>query len=199
MNSAEPYNGAPLDVLVVLGYNCDPNNPVTRGRVARAVELFQQGAAPRLIMSGCCSFKLAARPVPCEAEVMRDIAIAMGVPAAAILIEDESADTLGNAVLSKVRHILPNGWRKVGVVSTDVHMVYGGWLFEKALAEGYEVVPFSYDGHSHMNDERYALQLQIARTQLAEYQAQVAAVANGDHEALRAFMHLPPPRLPPAD
>jgi len=54
----------------------------------QGIYLFQAGAAPLLLLSGGGS-----GPVP-EAEIMRRIAIARGVPEAALLVEPGSRDTV---------------------------------------------------------------------------------------------------------
>src|SRR5271169_6400 len=88
MNSMSPRSVAKADAIVVLG--CKPAARLRR-RVERGVRLYQEGVAPVLLLSGGGS-----GPEP-EAELMRGIALAYGVPQAALLIEPHSRDTVGNA------------------------------------------------------------------------------------------------------
>ena len=67
----------------------------TEARIARAVELYEAGAAPLLVVTG--GTVADAAPV---AEAMRDYAIEAGVPEDAILVEDASRSTLQNALFT---------------------------------------------------------------------------------------------------
>jgi uncharacterized SAM-binding protein YcdF (DUF218 family)/glycosyltransferase involved in cell wall biosynthesis len=84
-------------------------------RVARAVELYRSGYAPALIFSSGYVFSLR------EAEVMKAIAVANGVPAGAIVLEEDAANTYENVVNSK-RILDDRGWRRVLLVSSPYHM-----------------------------------------------------------------------------
>lgn len=63
-------------------------------RAVKGVELFNQGLAPKLILSGGCPiYKQSERS---EAEIMTEYALERGVPADSIIIEDESRTIAGN-------------------------------------------------------------------------------------------------------
>lgn len=131
---------APFDCVVVLGHSASADDEVMQSRVRKGVELYGAGAAGCLIMSGRWSFKLRASPPSrTEAEVMRDLALSLGVPREAFLLENESTDTLSNAYFTKVRFLAPLDWRRVCVVTSDVHAERALWLFRKVLGPGYEV------------------------------------------------------------
>ncbi len=105
-----------------------------RRRLDRGVRLFQQGAAPLLVLSGG-----GAGPVP-EAEIMRRMALDRGVPEAALLVETGSHDTLGNA-RETARLLRLRGGRSVLLVSDRAHLpavsarrVAGGGLGRGAAA-----------------------------------------------------------------
>ena len=88
------------DVIVVLGGGMDADGTLhssTRLRVARGVDLFEAGAAPRLHMTG----GMARDGGPSAGEGMRDLAMELGVPKAAITIETDSLSTLQNALFSQ--------------------------------------------------------------------------------------------------
>ncbi len=63
-----------------------------RRRMALAVALYRDGAAPLIVLSGGGLGPVA------EAAAMRDLALDAGIPAAALLVEPDSRDTLANAV-----------------------------------------------------------------------------------------------------
>lgn len=82
--------------IVVLGGNTEQQGAGLSGetseRLARGIELFKAEVAPVLVVSGG-----GAAPV---ADAMRDAAIAEGVPADAILVENASKSTLQNALFT---------------------------------------------------------------------------------------------------
>lgn len=65
----------------------------TDSRVAEAVRLYKAGWAPKIIFSGDAQDPNS----PSNAAVMKQLAMQAGVPADAILIEEQSANTLENA------------------------------------------------------------------------------------------------------
>lgn len=108
------------EVVVVLGARVLPGgepSPALRARVERAVALYHQGLAPRLLFSG----GVGAHP-PAEAHVMRALAVGLGVPEHACLLEDESRSTEENARLC-ARVLGRLGLRRVVVVSDAFHLL----------------------------------------------------------------------------
>jgi uncharacterized SAM-binding protein YcdF (DUF218 family) len=110
------------DAIVVLG--CRPSAGLTR-RLDRGIHLFRAGAAPLLLLSGGGSW-----PVP-EAEIMRRMALARGVPEAALLVEPLSRDTVENA-WETARLLRPRGGRRVLLVSDRAHLPRAALLFRLA-------------------------------------------------------------------
>lgn len=182
------------DVILVLGYSTNPDDPVFRARVEKAAELYEAGAAPQIIMSGCCSVKLPKRPPVTEAACMRDYAVELGVPLSAILLEEESVDTLGNFYFSKIRFLMPCSWFHVGVVSTPWHAWRSEWLAEQILGPDFTVTfyptatPAGWGEHDAKKSELRN------RTLLAETQEMLKSMTPGDHQAVVPFLgKLPPP------
>src|SRR5437660_11211506 len=91
------------DAIVVLGCR---GPAALRRRLEIGIRLFEVGAAPLLVLSGG-----GGGPVP-EAELMRRVAIADGVPPTALLIDMVSRDTFETARLLSAR-----GLRSVLLVS----------------------------------------------------------------------------------
>ena len=88
----EPPTG---DIIVALAGNAGKNNGMsgeTQARLAKAIELFEAGAAPKLLVTGGGE--------PPVAEAMRDAAVAAGIPEADIYVENASHSTLQNALFS---------------------------------------------------------------------------------------------------
>jgi uncharacterized SAM-binding protein YcdF (DUF218 family) len=115
------------DAIVVLG--CTPSSRLRR-RVERGVQLYRQGVAPVVLLSGGGS-----GPEP-EAEIMRRAASACGIPEATLLVEPNSQDTIGNARESAAL-LHARGWRTVALVSDRTHLPRAALLFRLA---GIEVV-----------------------------------------------------------
>jgi uncharacterized SAM-binding protein YcdF (DUF218 family)/glycosyltransferase involved in cell wall biosynthesis len=84
-------------------------------RVAAAVDLFRAGRAPRAVFSSGFHF------VFHEAEVMKDLAVANGMPADAILLEQNARNTHENVLFTDAI-LRDHGWRKILLVSSPYHM-----------------------------------------------------------------------------
>src|SRR5690606_12833417 len=110
---------------------------VSLTRVARAVELYHAGIATRMILSGRCGLT-APEPTVTEAAAMARYAREHGVPDAALLLEEEARDTLGNAYFTRELFLEPNGWRSIRVVTSDFHLSRAAWVFRKILGPRYD-------------------------------------------------------------
>ena len=109
----------PAYAIVVLGaaqYDGRPS-PVLRARVDHAIDLWRRGLAPVLFMTG----GRGVGDTTSEAAVERRYAIANGVPASAILIEEESRST--SESLRNVAAQLGADARAVILVSDPFHML----------------------------------------------------------------------------
>jgi len=97
-------------------------------RVKWAVNLYSEGKAPALIFSSGYVFAFR------EAEVMRDLAVAHGVPASAILLDTGASNTYENVLF--VRDILAqHGWKRILLVSSPYHMRRALWTWRKSAPE----------------------------------------------------------------
>jgi uncharacterized SAM-binding protein YcdF (DUF218 family) len=114
--------GRKADAIVVLGCKSSARR---RRRVECGVRLCREGVAPVLLLSGGGS-----GPEP-EAEIMLRIALAHGVPQAALLIEARSRDTLGNARETALL-LRAHDLRTVVLVSDRTHLPRAALLFRVA-------------------------------------------------------------------
>ena len=93
------HEGAtPADVVVVLGARVLEDgtpSPTLRARLEKAVALYHQGLAPRLLFSGGVGLH-----PPAEARVMLELAVRLGVPPEACVLEETSHSTEQNARFS---------------------------------------------------------------------------------------------------
>jgi len=110
---------APADVILVLAGD---NNGE---RAAAGIQLFKQGYAPRLLMSGGpLAWHLTA------AGWMREQAVAAGVPAAAVLLQAKSHSTIEDARFS-LPIVRARGFRSVILVTSPYHTRRAAAVFKK--------------------------------------------------------------------
>lgn len=181
--------GEKFDVIIVLGRGIEadgslPEDPLAR--VRKGAELFKAGLAPRMIMSGEWSYRLAVPPVRTEASALKEYAISLGIPSEIIIEEAESKDTLGNAYFAKVRYCVPNGWTRIVVVTSEDHLKRSRYIFEKVFGAGY-TIHFEISERV-VSDEHFALELEHERKSLVVLERWVGDIANGDDVAIWQLM-----------
>jgi uncharacterized SAM-binding protein YcdF (DUF218 family) len=120
---------AEADAIVVLGAavrpDGTPGEPLLR-RIRHAVALYRTGAAPYLIL---CGGDYPGAPVS-EAAAMRTVALAAGVPAPAILMDERSANTWENAAETAAL-LRTHGLKRVLLVSEGFHLPRARMLFRQ--------------------------------------------------------------------
>lgn len=134
----------PVDVIVVLGGgigrpswfdNGDAYAPVlANSRVAAGARAWQRGVAPRLLLSG--------GPTARDRNETRTMAQAMrrlGVPDAALLLDEHSRTTGDNARRTGAL-TAAHGWRRIVLVTSSMHMPRALELFRR---QGLEVEPLA--------------------------------------------------------
>lgn len=112
-----PFEPSPRDAIIVLGARVLPDGTPSEAlvaRVERGVQLFQQGLAPRLVISGGGSGETS------EATIGRALALRAGVPDSACLVETKSASTFANAAHT-AELLRPLKVSRVFVVTDDFH------------------------------------------------------------------------------
>jgi len=120
----------PADVIVILGSRVNagavPGAALTR-RTQHAVALYQHGLAPTII----CSGGQAGPETSTEAAAACTLAASLGVPPAALLLENQARSTEENA-LDTAAIMATHGWRTVLVVSDGYHLYRADLLFQRA-------------------------------------------------------------------
>jgi uncharacterized SAM-binding protein YcdF (DUF218 family) len=137
---AEPLKvtgeSGPADAIVVFAGGVGESGQAGGGaqeRVARAIELYHAGLAPRMILSSGYIFTLR------EAEVMKAIAVANGVPEDAVLLEQRAANTRDN-VTNSAAMLDQHGWKRILLVTSPYHMRRASLTWHK-LAPHVQVIP----------------------------------------------------------
>ena len=117
-----------FDVLMVLGSPADSDGnptPTELERVTEAVDEYERGVAPRIIITGGPAHN---RFV--EAEVMARVAEAQGIPAEAIVEERTARNTMENTCDS-LRVMRSHGWESAEVVSSASHLPRAGLILSR--------------------------------------------------------------------
>ena len=107
------------DAIIVLAGGVGESGKAGQGyeeRVQYGVDLFKKGYAPYLIFSS--GFKYAFK----ETEVMKALALALGVPADRIIIEDRAGNTYENVKFSS-DILYKNRWNKAIITSSPYNML----------------------------------------------------------------------------
>lgn len=129
--ASQPKDAIPADaadVIIVLSAGLTRDalqlDPFTRARVARAVELWDAGAAPVILMSGGRDLNTGLL----LSETMKLEAIGMGARERYILTENASVSTFENARFT-LETARAEGWRRAIVVTDDFHLLRAWALF----------------------------------------------------------------------
>jgi uncharacterized SAM-binding protein YcdF (DUF218 family) len=123
-----PGGRPPPDAVIVLGAAVvapGVPGPALSRRVAWGVRVWRTERAGRLVLSGG-----AIGGLPAEAALMRELALAAGVPDDRIVIEDLSRNTFENAVYAGAIIRLA-GWRRVVVVTDQFHLPRALYIFRR--------------------------------------------------------------------
>lgn len=115
------------DAIIVLGGGVGESGRAGQGyeeRVQYAVELYKKGYAGHIIFSSGYTYVFK------ETLVMKALAVALGVPAKDIILDDKAANTYQNAEHAR-EIMLANKWRSALLVSSPYHMRRVSLVFEK--------------------------------------------------------------------
>lgn len=123
LNVSDPPRPAQAIAVLSGGFNADGSlGSSTIERMDRGIELFRQGYAPAMILSG--GDRYAGRP---EAEAMADYGRRHGIPPEVMLVEGHSLSTAQNA--ANIAAIAgAHGWRTVILVTSPYHARRAVWM-----------------------------------------------------------------------
>lgn len=122
------------DAIVVLGSRLEPGGipgDSLRCRTLHAVQLFNAGMAPAILFTG----GVGDHP-PSEAEASRNLALSLGIPERALVLEESSKSTWENAV-NAASLCREKGWRRIILVSDPYHLFRASRNFRKVGLEPY--------------------------------------------------------------
>jgi len=155
------------DSIVVFSGGVGESGKVDQGqsyqeRLLYAVDLYNNGFAPRMIFSSGYTYHIQ------EPELMKAMAVSLGVPAKDILLEKNATSTYQNVVLTS-SILKDKGWSSALLVSSPYHMLRTSLVFKK-IAPGLRVyyVPIP---HSSFYNRADGVRLRQIKAILHEYLA----------------------------
>jgi uncharacterized SAM-binding protein YcdF (DUF218 family) len=128
------------EIIVVLGGGMLPDGtpaPATLARGTAAVDLARAHPGAAIICSG--SHGVGRKPRRSEAASMADLIVAAGIDRHRIFLEDQSRDTIGNAVLVAERYLGAIPPRRVFVVTSPFHLERSVETFRLVLGPAWQV------------------------------------------------------------
>jgi uncharacterized SAM-binding protein YcdF (DUF218 family) len=142
----DPITDAP-ELAVVLGGGLDADGtplPSTRARAHRGAQLARERPELGLICSGDRQ-PGAPEDAPSEAAQLRDLITGFGIAADRIVLEDESRDTLANAVLTAARYLHDLEPRPLSVITSPFHLERATETFRHVLGYRWQVMAVASD------------------------------------------------------
>jgi uncharacterized SAM-binding protein YcdF (DUF218 family) len=133
-----------LGVVLGGGITATGPTPSTSARAHRAAQLSRERTELVVICSGDRPPD-AAGGTPSEAALMRDLIAAAGIAPERIAIEDESVDTLGNAVLVAVRYLKDIEPRPLSIITSPFHLERATETFRHVLGDRWQVQAVASD------------------------------------------------------
>lgn len=130
-------------IAVVLGSGLEADGsatPVTEIRAKTAADLLATKGRMKIICSGSRSLDDKGEHGATEAQVMADIIAAQGISPKRTLLEDQSFDTLGNAIFTVDRYLRNRKGGTLYVVTSPFHMERALYLFRHVLGPRWTVV-----------------------------------------------------------
>lgn len=167
--------GAP-EIIVVLGGKI---GQLARAEAAAALARERPEAA--VILSGRAAFEDA--PELSEAEIMAGVLRAEGIADERIYLEDESRDTIGNAVLTAIRYLRDITPRPLTVVTSPFHLRRALYIFNAVLGPSWPIT-----GHASASTPEDDDRAPLEDTYLSEVRSMLSGIEPGDLRAIGALL-----------
>lgn len=132
------YYLAPQDQLAKADAIVAISGGDTAARTTEAVKLYQDGWAPILIFSGAALDPSS----PSNASAMASAARDAGVPATAILLDENATDTRANAT-GVAKLVRDNHYQSIILVTSPYHQRRASLLFHRELGSNYPIINHS--------------------------------------------------------
>ncbi len=129
------------EALIVLGGGLTLQEQLTdrtSARVETAISAWRDDVAPTLVTSGGFVLRDQCPTSISEAGAMKDYAVDRGVPINVIAVEEESLDTIGNALFTR-QIVIRNGWERLKVVTSPDHLLRSLTIFRYVYGNYFEI------------------------------------------------------------
>jgi len=129
------------EIIVVLGGGMLPDGipaPATLARGKAAADLARAHPNAAIVCSG--SHGVGRKPRRSEAASMADLIVAEGIERGRIFLEDQSRDTIGNAVFVAERYLSAIKPRRVYMVTSPFHLERSVETFRLVLGPEWDIV-----------------------------------------------------------
>lgn len=147
--------GPSIAVCLGSGINSDGTaSESTTARAAAAAELAQKNPDMTVILSGDGRNDVN-KSTRTEAELMAEILEKKGISTDRLLLEGESRDTIGNAIMVAARYLQGVEPRRLYVVTSPFHIQRALIAMRGVLPEGWEILPYQ-SGKASDDDKRGA-------------------------------------------
>ena len=152
------------EIIVVLGGGMLPDGapaPATLARAEAAADVARAHPDAAIICSG--SHGVGRKPKRSEAASMADLIVERGVDRERIFLEDQSRDTIGNAVYVADRYLGAIPARRIYLVTSPFHLERSVETFRLVLGpdwqiEGVASAPAPDDGERAKHEPRFLMQ-----------------------------------------
>lgn len=177
-----------FDAIIVLGAGITQKGNLTKvakSRMDKALELFRDGAAQKVIVTG-----------KKEAGVMKKYAVRRGIDPKCVFVENMAMDTIGNAFFTRKRFLEPRSWWSLIIVTSLFHLRRAQLVFRKVLGKAYSLkfVP----SPRVLSAESLRKKLEAENGLRLATQLLGTLVADGDVEAVENFLKRAHPLYRPA-
>jgi uncharacterized SAM-binding protein YcdF (DUF218 family) len=136
------YMSARYDAAVALSGEFSANlsdiGLATQQRMNTAIDIVETEDVP-LVVSGNYPFRWRTAPPKPLAHLMKNYAVERGVPSSMIIVQDDSLDTIGDAVFTKIKVTEPRNWRRLAVVTSDAHVLRSQHIFNHVMGPEYQI------------------------------------------------------------
>ena len=152
------------EIIVVLGGGMLPDGspaPATLARAEAAAEVARAHPGAAIICSG--SHGVGRKPRRSEAASMADLIVERGVDRERIFLEDQSRDTIGNAVYVADRYLGAIPSRRIYLVTSPFHLERSVETFRLVLGPDWQIdgvasAPAPDDGDRAKHEPRFLMQ-----------------------------------------
>jgi uncharacterized SAM-binding protein YcdF (DUF218 family) len=173
------------EIIVVLGGGVHPDGtpaPATLARAVAAADLARAHPDAAIVCSG--SHGVGRKPRRSEAASMADLIVERGIDRERIFLEDQSRDTIGNAVYVADRYLGALPARRIFLVTSPFHLERSVETFRLVLGPAWEILgmasaPAPDDGERAKHEPRFLMQTR----------AFLAGIAPGEVARMVAKLH----------